>query len=82
MFDNYELFEGLSFVPVFIGLFAMSELLVQSKSVSLIANTISMKAVKLPTRQHYKKIWKTILRSCGIGTFIGISQRKGRLLRP
>ncbi|SVD48164.1 uncharacterized protein METZ01_LOCUS401018, partial [marine metagenome] len=32
MFDNYELFEGLSFVPVFIGLFAMSELLVPSKS--------------------------------------------------
>ena len=31
MFGNYELYEGLAFVPVFIGLFAMSELLVQSK---------------------------------------------------
>ena len=29
MFGNYELYEGLSFVPVFIGLFAISELLVQ-----------------------------------------------------
>ena len=77
MFGNYELYEGLSFVPVFIGLFAMSELLVQSKRVNRIANTISMKAVKLPTKEDYKKIWKTILRSCGIGTFIGILPAEG-----
>ena len=30
-FGHYELYEGLAFVPVFIGLFAMSELLMQSK---------------------------------------------------
>ena len=30
MFGNYNLYEGLSFVPVFIGLFAISELLVLS----------------------------------------------------
>jgi len=30
-----------------------------------------VKAVKLPSKADYKRIWKTVLRSCGIGTFIG-----------
>ena len=77
MFGNYELYEGLSFVPVMIGLFALSELLVQSKRVNEVVNTMTMKAVLLPTMLDYKRIWKTILRSCGIGTFIGILPAEG-----
>lgn len=77
MFGNYDLYEGLSFVPVFIGLFAISELLVQSKMVNKVVNAVSLKAVKLPTKEDYKKIWKTILRSSGIGTFIGILPAEG-----
>ncbi len=77
MFGNYELYEGLSFVPVMIGLFALSELLVQSKKANQIAERISMNAVKLPTKEDYKRIWRTILRSCGIGTFIGILPAEG-----
>lgn len=77
MFGNYELYEGLAFVPVFIGLFAMSELLVQSKLANRIADTVAMKAVKLPTKEDYRRIWRTILRSCGIGTFIGILPAEG-----
>ncbi len=77
MFGNYELYEGLSFVPVMIGLFAISELLVQSKKAHLVANVISLKAVKLPTKEDYKKIWRTIVRSSGIGTFIGILPAEG-----
>ena len=77
MFGNYELYEGLAFVPVFIGLFAMSELLIQSKSAHRVIETIRMKAVQLPTMADYKRIWKTILRSCGIGTFIGILPAEG-----
>jgi putative tricarboxylic transport membrane protein len=77
MFGNYDLYEGLAFVPVFIGLFAISELLVQSRHVNRILETIALKAVQLPTMADYKKIWKTILRSCGIGTFIGILPAEG-----
>jgi putative tricarboxylic transport membrane protein len=77
MFDNYELYEGLAFVPVMIGLFAVSELLVQSRRVNLVVDAVTMKAVKLPTREDYKRIWKTIARSCGIGTFIGILPAEG-----
>ena len=77
MFGNYELYEGLAFVPVFIGLFAMSELLVQSKRVNTAIDAIKMKAVQLPTREDYKRIWKTVARSCGIGTFIGVLPAEG-----
>ena len=77
MLGNYELYEGLSFVPVFIGLFALSELFVQSRLVNRVADTVAMKAVRLPTREDYERIWKTILRSCGIGTFIGVLPAEG-----
>lgn len=77
MFGNYELYEGLSFVPVFIGLFAMSELLAQSARINQAVDAVAMKAVKLPTREDYKRIWKTVLRSCGIGTFIGVLPAEG-----
>ena len=77
MFGNYELYEGLGFVPVMIGLFAMSELLVQSKIAHQAVEFVKMKAVQLPSREDYKKIWKTVLRSSGIGTFIGILPAEG-----
>ena len=77
MFGNYELYEGLSFVPVFIGIFAISELLVQSKYANRLVDSIGLKAVKLPSIEDYKRIWKTVLRSCGIGTFIGILPAEG-----
>ena len=76
-FGHYELYEGLAFVPVMIGLFAMSELLMQSKRLKEVAKAIGLKAVKLPTKEDYKKIWRTVLRSCGIGTFIGILPAEG-----
>ena len=76
-FGHYELYEGLAFVPVFIGLFAMSVLLMQSKRLKDVAEAIGLKAVKLPSKEDYKKIWRTVLRSCGIGTFIGILPAEG-----
>ena len=77
MFGNYDLYEGLHFIPVLIGMFALSELLVQSTKVNMIFEQISMKAVRLPSMIDYKRIWKTVLRSCGIGTFIGILPAEG-----
>lgn len=77
MFGNYELYEGLHFIPVLIGMFALSELLVQSKTLNQIMEQVSMKAIKLPSIADYKKIWKTVLRSCGIGSFIGVLPAEG-----
>jgi putative tricarboxylic transport membrane protein len=77
MFGNYELYEGLNFIPVMIGLFAMSELLVQSTKINQVIETIKMKAVQLPSWADYRKIRGTVARSCGIGTFIGILPAEG-----
>jgi len=76
-FGQAEMSEGISFIPVLIGIFAVSELLVQSSALHRVVDRVTMTAVKLPSRADYKKTWKTILRSCGIGTFIGILPAEG-----
>jgi putative tricarboxylic transport membrane protein len=76
-FGMSELTEGIGFVPVMIGLFGISELLVQADRLTVERRQVIMKAVKLPSREDYRKVWKTILRSSGIGTFIGILPAEG-----
>lgn len=76
-FDVPELQDGISFVPVMIGVFGISEMLAQAGNPHTIREQISMKAIKLPSREDYKRVWKTILRSSGIGTFIGILPAEG-----
>ena len=76
-FGFNELSEGIGFVPVMIGIFGISELLVQAERVQGERKLIEMKAIKLPSREDYRRVWKTILRSSGIGTFIGILPAEG-----
>jgi len=72
-----ELYEGVNFIPILIGLFAMAELLEQAGEKARRLERYSMKAMTLPSRADFKKVWKTILRSSGIGTFIGILPAEG-----
>ena len=67
-----ELSEGIKFVPVLIGLFAISELLTQSKTLNAAVERMNAKALRLPTIAELKELKGTILRSSGLGTFIGI----------
>ena len=76
-FGINELTEGINFIPVVVGLFAISEMLVQSTLLNKTFNRIALKAIKLPSIDDYKKIWKTILRSTGIGSFIGVLPAEG-----
>ena len=76
-FDVPHLYEGIGFVPVMIGVFGISELIAQATRIHDKRETITMKAIKLPSREDYKRVWKTILRSSGIGTFIGILPAEG-----
>jgi putative tricarboxylic transport membrane protein len=76
-FNIGELEEGISFVPVLIGLFAVSELFKQSEKLNNVVERIHAKALKLPTWKELKKLKYTILRSSGIGTFIGILPAEG-----
>ena len=76
-FDLSVLSDGIGFVPVMIGVFGISELLVQIANRQEGLESIKLKAVKLPTKADYLKVWRTILRSTGIGTFIGILPAEG-----
>jgi putative tricarboxylic transport membrane protein len=76
-FGIHELTDGIHFIPVLIGLFAMGELLNQSQSLNVAYERITAVVVKLPTREDFRRIRGTILRSSGIGTFIGILPAEG-----
>lgn len=76
-FGVQELTEGIKFVPVLIGLFAVSELLTQSTTLNDAVERMSAKALRLPTIEELKKLKGTILRSSGLGTFIGILPAEG-----
>jgi len=72
-----ELTEGINFIPVLIGLFALGELLNQSQSLDKVYDRITSVVVKLPSLKEIVKMKGTILRSCVIGTFIGILPAEG-----
>jgi putative tricarboxylic transport membrane protein len=72
-----ELTDGINFIPVLIGLFAVGELLNQSQTLSRHYERITSVVVKLPSREDFRRIRMTVLRSCGIGTFIGILPAEG-----
>lgn len=76
-FGLNELSDGIPFVPVMIGVFGISELLVQADNLHVERKRIIMKAIRLPSKADYAQVWKTILRSSGIGTFIGILPAEG-----
>ncbi|MBD0864941.1 MAG: tripartite tricarboxylate transporter permease [Rhodobacteraceae bacterium] len=76
-FGSYHLYDGIGFVPVMIGIFGISELLVQASNLHVRRERVKMKAIKLPSREDYAKTWRVILRSSGIGTFIGILPAEG-----
>jgi putative tricarboxylic transport membrane protein len=76
-FGYLELTSGLQMVPVLIGLFAITELLLQTHTLHVVVERIAMKAMKLPTRDDYRRIWKTLVGTSGIGTFIGILPAEG-----
>jgi len=76
-FGYPELTEGIAFVPVLIGLFAIGELLNQSQALTSYYERIRAQVTKLPDRNDLRLIWKTVLRSSALGTFIGILPAEG-----
>lgn len=72
-----DLMEGIHFVPVLIGLFAVGELLNQAQTMHITFDRISSVVVRLPSKEDFNRVKWTILRSSGIGTFIGILPAEG-----
>ena len=76
-FGFWELTEGINFIPVMIGIFAVSELLQQATAPVLVRERVAIVAAKLPSVDDFKRCAATIARSSGIGTFIGILPAEG-----
>ncbi len=76
-FGVAELYDGVDFVPVLIGLFAITEALNQAGKLAAPLETIRLSATRLPTLDDFKRVRATILRSSVIGTFIGILPAEG-----
>lgn len=72
-----ELYDGLHFVPVLIGLFAIAELLKQARAGDVVYERLRAKVMKLPSREDLRRIRWTILRSTGLGTFVGVLPAEG-----
>lgn len=75
-----ELFEGIDFIPVLIGLFAVTELLGQAQGLRRAVRRIGLSALRLPSRDDFRKVRWTIARSSVIGTFVGILPVEGGTL--
>ncbi len=67
-----QLEDGFALIPALIGLFAISEVLIQIESKNLTAVTIDQTQLHWPTRLDYWRLRWTILQSSVIGTLIGI----------
>jgi putative tricarboxylic transport membrane protein len=72
-----ELYDGIHFIPVLIGLFAVTELLSQAQILGQKKVSVTVSAVKLPSWADFKQVKNSILRSSGIGTFIGVLPAEG-----
>src|SRR5699024_4768377 len=71
-FDYNELSTGVDFIPVMIGLFAASEAFKSMEDIFSVKNIkVTVEKTKLKWVE-FKTIFGTLLRSSGIGTFIGM----------
>ncbi|MCM3716193.1 tripartite tricarboxylate transporter permease [Alkalihalobacillus oceani] len=71
-FDSVQLNGGIPFIPILIGLFAMSEIIRKSQEDHAIKHKIKNVSSKLPDLALMRTIAGTIGRSSLIGTFVGI----------
>ncbi|ETX13303.1 membrane protein [Roseivivax halodurans JCM 10272] len=76
-FNTTFLYDGIDFVPVLIGVFAIAELLKKADAPDKALQRIKQVAIKLPGLADFRKVWRTILRSTGIGTIVGILPAEG-----
>ena len=70
-FGIYSFTDGIEFIPVLIGLFALAELLEQAAQLKNKMLVAKLSAVRLPSWADVRKCAKAISISSALGTFIG-----------
>jgi len=67
-----ELFDGIGFVPVALGVFGIGEILISTEeSLLRVIHKVRLREL-LPTRDELRASWGPIFRGSGIGFFIGL----------
>ena len=77
VFGIPELYDGIHFVPVLIGLFAVTEALSQAGDLGTRLESAGVSVSRLPSLEDFRKVKATILRSSLIGTFVGVLPAEG-----
>jgi putative tricarboxylic transport membrane protein len=80
-FGQPHLWEGLDFIVLAVGLFALGEVIssLEQRDTSSDAQTAPIETL-LPTKQDLRRMAPAILRGTGIGTFVGILPGAGPVL--
>lgn len=71
-FGNVEMLNGISFIPVLIGLFAVSQVFINVEKNAAYGEVKSKISGMMLSLKDVLSVWTTILRSAIIGTVIGI----------
>jgi putative tricarboxylic transport membrane protein len=79
-FGAIELFDGIEFVVIAVGLFGIAEIVVNLETPEM-RGLIARKITRLwPTRDDFHKAWPAVLRGTAVGTFLGILPGGGATL--
>lgn len=71
-FNAVELFDGIDFVVIAIGLFGFSEIVENLENVEARGVLVSKLSRLWPTREDFRRAWPAVLRGTGVGTFLGV----------
>jgi len=79
-FGAIELFDGIDFVVIAIGVFGFTEIIENLENVEARGVLVSKLSRLWPTREDFRKAWPAVLRGTGIGTFLGVLPGGGATL--
>ncbi|MBF0277495.1 MAG: tripartite tricarboxylate transporter permease [SAR324 cluster bacterium] len=81
-FDIFPIRAGIPLLPMLIGVFALPEMMlaVERKAKSIVAEKIDLEKSEKLTFAEFRRCFRTILRSTGIGTSIGMIPGVGQVV--
>lgn len=79
-FGAVELFDGIDFIVIAIGLFGFSEIIENLEKTGASGVKVSKLTRLWPTAEDFKRAWPAVLRGTGVGTFLGILPGGGATL--
>jgi putative tricarboxylic transport membrane protein len=79
-FNAIELFDGIDFVVIAIGVFGFTEIIMNLEDTEARGVLVRKLSRLWPTREDFRRAWPAVLRGTGVGTFLGILPGGGATL--